>query len=164
MRIVRYPLEIVDYQQLQPLWPGRVLSVAPGRPESITHRGKPADMVPAGAFPMLDPVTGETVYVSPAEQKIDMWCIDDNTNRAGRPPPLLGVWIVGTGYPMPDGLLDNDTGIFHGTCVMANCLVWHVFSTAEGTAPEADAPLGEVSSVDELVDKIKAKHAHRRQP
>lgn len=141
MRIVRYPLEIVDYQQVQPLWPGRVLSVAPGR--------------------MRPPAPGG--FYDPDAQKIDLWCIDDDGSRGANPPPLLGVWIVGTGNPMPGGLLDNDTGVFHGTCVMVNGLVWHVFTTAEGTAAEADEPLGEVSSVDELIDKIRAKHAGRKQ-
>jgi hypothetical protein len=144
MRIVRYPLEIVDYQQVQPLWPGRVLSVAPGR--------------------LIDPATGMEIEYAHRDQKIDMWCIDDSGNPAAGPTPILGVWIVGTGHPMPPGLLDNDTNCFHGTCVMANGLVWHVFTTIDGVAEQTPQPLGEVSSIDDMIDHIKARHAHRRQP
>jgi hypothetical protein len=92
-----------------------------------------------------------------------MWCTDDSASPAAGPAPILGVWIVGTGNPMPPGLLDNDTNCFHGTCVMANGLVWHVFSTTDGVAEQTPEPLGEVSSIDDMIDHIKARHAHRRQ-
>lgn len=136
MRIVRYPLDIVDYQQLQPLWPGRVLSVAPGRDHM--------DFT--------------------ARQRIDMWCIDDATGRGDELPPVLGVWVIGTGNPMPAGLVDDDSHAFHGTCVMDNGLVWHVFTTLEGPAFAPAPPEPAAGSVDEMIERIKERHAGRRQP
>ncbi|WAB10180.1 hypothetical protein SEA_GRAVAILLIA_71 [Mycobacterium phage Gravaillia] len=129
MRIVRYPLDVVDYQQVQPLWPGRILSVAPGRVED------------AEAY----------------KQHIDMWAVDDDPNRGDRLPPILGVWIVGTGNPIPAALIENDA-MFHGTCVMKSGLVWHVFTAVIGHAenPKAE-PAPAYSSVDDMVERIRAR-------
>lgn len=49
---------------------------------------------------------------------IDIWTIHHN----GKSEEKRGIYIVGTGNPMPDGL-----SAFIGTCVMPNGLVWHVF-------------------------------------
>lgn len=144
MRIFRYPLEIVDYQQLQPVWPGRILSVAPAR---------------------VDPLTIGSVH----NQGIDLWAtaadeheIRGKVDRYGQPPapPVLGVWIVGTGHPIPGDIAKHDA-LFHGTCVMANDLVWHVWTAVVGIAPETPQPLGEVDSIGGLVEKMKTRHADR---
>lgn len=139
MRIVRYPLEIVDYQQLQPLWPGHILSVAPGR---LTH---PFNPQPAAV----------------TEQGIDMWAFDNDENRGDRLPPVLGVWIVGTGNPIDPAMFEADA-MFHGTCVMANGLVWHVFSAVIGQAEERKIePPPAYSSVDDMVERIKERRRAR---
>lgn len=144
MRIVRYPLEIVDYQQLQPLWPGRVLSVAPGRPELVPGRLD----TPRPALP----------------QKIDMWCIDNEDKRRGLPAPVLGVWIVGTGNPIDPDMFNADA-LFHGTCVMGDGLVWHVWTAVVGEAEQVEQPAArpEYGSVDDLLESIKVRHAGRKQ-
>lgn len=146
MRIVRYELELVDYQQVQPLWPGTILAVKPGRcsPGYLEH------------------------------QKIDMWCVDAEIPVDECPPtqiPILGVWIVGTGNPMPDRFADDcmirDWPIepygfeaprarridYRDTCVMANGLVWHVFTATTYVEP-METGLGEVSSVDDIAAKV----------
>lgn len=149
MRIVRYELEIVDYQQVQPLWPGSIVAVKPGR--------------------LGDTTRFASFELAAFAQKIDMWCIDDSGN-APRRPPILGVWIVGTGHPMPEVIVNSDHGstpphVFDGgalaagvlhiaTCVMANDLVWHVFSKIVGYAEKIDAGLGEVSSVGDIANKV----------
>ena len=136
MRIVRYELEITDYQQLQPLWPGRILSIAPGRLHGLT---------------------------SPRDQKIDAWGIDNSKSVLKAAAPILGVWVIGTGHPIPDGTdpripaLDPDA-IFHGTCVMENRLVWHVFSTVVGTADHLRPDHIAASSVDDMAAQIAARH------
>lgn len=136
MRIVRYALEIVDYQQLQPLWPGRVLSVGISKEVNMD-----------GVTPM-----------------IDMWCTDNNDKRpASQLPPVLGVWIVGTGNPFPQAMLDADA-LFHGTVDMRHAGsggfgAWHVWSAIVGTAANPESGFGEVSSIDDMVNKIKARHA-----
>jgi hypothetical protein len=147
MRIVRYPLEIVDYQQVQPLWPGRILSVAPGRREYVPGR---ADT----PRPMR-------------EQRIDMWAIDNSdapkqANVNGpRLPPVLGVWIVGTGNPIDPAMIEADA-LFHGTCVMENNLVWHVFSAVVGQAEDPKRePAPTYSSVDDMVERIKERRRAR---
>jgi hypothetical protein len=136
MRIVRYELEIVDYQQIQPLWPGKILAVKPGR--------------------LLHPFYPEQRTIE--DQKIDMWCLDDIDNTPGT-PTILGVWIVGTGNPMPEAVVNPAHGKlgagieFEDTCVMANGLVWHVF-TAVGFVPAVETDYGEVSSVDDIANKV----------
>lgn len=79
-----------------------------------------------------------------------------------RLPPVLGVWIVGTGNPMPEEMIAADA-LFHGTCVMENNLVWHVFSAVVGEAanPTAEPPQA-YSTVDDMVEQLKARHAERR--
>lgn len=150
MRIVRYELELVNYQQVQPLWPGRVMAVKPGRYQE---------------FPLGDPrwMTNE--------QKVDMWCIDDSENAPPYRPPILGVWIVGTGHPLPEAVVNPAYGKlqsqhiydggplaagveFEDTCVMANGLVWHVFTSVVGYMQPVEAGYGEVSSVDDIADKV----------
>lgn len=147
MRIVRYELEIVDYQQIQPLWPGRILAVKPGR---LIHPFNP------------QPMTIEN-------QKIDMWCVDDSDNAPSW-PPILGVWIVGTGNPMPEDVVNRHHGRtgpyvydggplaadveFKDTCVMANGLVWHVFTSIVGYVQPVETGYGEVSSVDDIANKV----------
>ncbi|HEX3990760.1 MAG TPA: hypothetical protein VHX39_06280 [Acetobacteraceae bacterium] len=109
-------------------------------------------------------------------QNIDMWCLDDTDNEPVSYvdyPPILGVWIVGTGHPMPDelaarGMLDGLTGTgFHGyeipvderidyrdTCVMANGLVWHVFTAVVGQVQPVETGYGKVSTVGDIADKV----------
>lgn len=140
MRIVRYRLEITDYQQLQPLWPGHILSLGVCRTDS---RGNEL----------------------PIEQwGIDMWCIDNSDQRGDKSIPLLGVWVVGTGNPIPAALTEADA-MFHGTVDMRaeHMGAWHVFSAIVGHAPETPAPMGEVESYSDIVDKIKQRHAGRQQ-
>lgn len=149
MRIVRYELEIVTYQQIQPLWPGRILAVKPSRYQEFPY-GDPRWMT--------------------QNQKIDMWCIDDSDNAPQR-PPILGVWIVGTGNPMPAELLARPPAYdvmatgpidpmlwlqheYQDTCVMANGLVWHVFTRHVGYVQPVETGYGEVSSVDDIADKV----------
>jgi hypothetical protein len=93
-----------------------------------------------------------------------MWCIDNDEKRGDRPPPLLGVWIVGTGHPMPPELFAADA-LFHGTCVMGNGLVWHVWTAVVGEAETVEPPTRkpEYGSVDDLLESLKARHAGRRQ-
>lgn len=139
MRIVRYPLEIVEYQQLQPLWPGRVLSVGWG-----------AD---------IKTVSFRNTLVEPT---IDMWCMDNDAARGDRQPPVLGVWIVRTGNPIPQAMFDADA-LFHGTVDMRPHLgAWHVFSAVIGIAEAVSTGVGEVSTVDEMVDRIRERHAGGR--
>jgi hypothetical protein len=46
-------------------------------------------------------------------------------------------------------------GVDHvNTCVMANGLVWHVFSAVTGYAERVDTGFGEVSSVDDIAAKV----------
>lgn len=138
MRIVRYELELVDYQQVQPLWPGMILAVKPGRlPSGYAY--------PEAAHPF---------------QKIDMWCIDESAAPVAESSkvPVLGVWIIGTGNPIPDDLrlriITGDHG-YRDTCVMANGLVWHVFaSSMEHVYPTIDTGFGEVSSVEDIANKV----------
>jgi hypothetical protein len=148
MRIVRYELEIVEYQQIQPLWPGRLLAVKPGRYQEFPY-GDPRWMT--------------------QNQKIDMWCIDDSGNGPRR-PPILGVWIVGTGHPMPEAIVNPAFGKappyaydggprragveFEDTCVMANGLEWHVFTSVVGYVQTVETGYGEVSSADDIASKV----------
>lgn len=146
MRIVRYELEITDYQQLQPLWPGRILSIAPGR--------------------TIDPRTGMEIPNAHRNQKIDVWGIDNSDSPNVAAAPVLGVWIIGTGNPMPDGTwpgipaLDPDA-LFHGTAVMLNGLVWHVFSAIVGEAPTSPQAIT-ARSVDDMAEQIAARHRKGR--
>lgn len=153
MRIVRYALEIVDYQQLQPLWPGRVLSVGahcyerePGRYDD-------------------DPPGGYWRELPRDEYSIDIWCTDNEDKRpTNQLAPVLGVWIVGTGNPFPQAMLDADA-MFHGTVDMrdASMGAWHVWSAIVGTAANPEHGYGEVSSIDDMVEKIKARHGRQAQ-
>lgn len=132
MRIVRYPLEIVDYQQLQPLWPGRILSVGIGR-----------DVCADGITPTLD-----------------MWAVDNDAHRGERLPPVLGVWVVGTGNDIDERMFVEHDALFHGTVDMryVGHGAWHVFSAVVGTAaaPEpVERP--QYGSVDAMVERIKAR-------
>lgn len=177
MRIVRYELEIVDYQQVQPLWPGRILAIKPGRLQQVPYRRSTGENLSGQRGVTLDP--GDEVVWETA-QKIDMWCVDDTGNQADdcnkyQDPrePILGVWIVGTGNPMPDeiaarGMLDGfpDTGLhgyeipveeridYRDTCVMANRLVWHVFTSVIGHVQPVETGYGEVSSADDILDTV----------
>lgn len=139
MRIVRYPLEIVDYQQVQPLWPGRILSVGAG---TTDDRGRE---LPIDRY------------------RIDMWAIDNDENRGTRLPPVLGVWIVGTGNPIDPAMFEADA-LFHGTVDMraSGAGAWHVFSAVVGRAEEPKLePPPSYSSVDDMVEKIKARRNAR---
>lgn len=143
MRIVRYPLEITDYQQVQPLWPGRVLSVGARR-----YDGKTCVELPR------------------SEYAIDMWCFDNDEHRGPRLPPVLGVWIVGTGNPIDPAMFDADA-MFHGTVDMrdAGMGAWHVFSAVVGEAAEPQIEPGvlpKYGSVDEYLEALKARHSGRK--
>lgn len=135
MRIVRYELAIQQYQQIQPLWPGRVLSVGARRYDDGKER------------PM-------------SEYGIDLYCFDNDPNRGDRLPPILGVWIIGTGNPIPQPMFDADA-LFHGTVNLndANMGVWHVFSAVVGEAERVDPAAPSYGSVDDMVARIKEKHA-----
>lgn len=111
-RIFRYPLKIDDYQEVWLPTSHKILSVAPSR-DTYSH--------PLG-------VTGSRASV----QGIDMWARVAPSHFDDK----VGVWLVGTGNPMPtrEGVraterfefLDDDD--FIGTCVMNNGLVWHVYT------------------------------------
>lgn len=135
MRIVRYRLEIQDYQQVQPLWPGRVLSV--GRHTHADGRELPM-----------------------SEWGLDMWCVDNDAHRGDRLPPVLGVWIVGTGNPIDENMFLEHDALFHGTVDMrdAGAGAWHVFSAVIGEA-ERPQPVERprFGSVDDMVERIKAR-------
>lgn len=149
MRIVRYTLEILDYQQLQPLWPGRILSV--------------------GACPPYDDTGGEKPLDDPRRYRIDMWAIDNDTKRDGKPVPVLGVWIVGTGQPLPTDDPYFAAAIFHGTVDLRHggpqphgAGAWHVFTAVVGTAEATGLEPHAYSSVDDMAEQIKARHAARK--
>lgn len=163
MRIVRYELEIVDYQQVQPLWPGRILAVKPGR------IGLPLTPVSAADVIGTDYYDGQGGYWRSPEQKIDMWCVDAEVPVDEIPPtqiPVLGVWIVGTGNPMPDEversfrhqipalIADPSEPQHQETCVMSDGLVWHVFTAVVGQVQPIETGYGEVSSVDDIAAKV----------
>lgn len=137
MRIVRYELAIQQYQQVQPLWPGRVLSVQPRRYDNGQERMR-------------------------GEYGIDLYCFDNDDQRGDRLAPILGVWIIGTGKPIPQPMFDADA-LFHGTVNFndgANYGVWHVFSAVVGEAERPDiTPPPAYGSVDDMVERIKSKHA-----
>lgn len=134
MRIVRYELAMQEYQQVQPLWPGHVLSV--GKHE-YDHRGDELEL---------------------SRKAIDMWCIDNDERRGDRLPPILGVWIIGTGNPIPPALIEADA-LFHGTVDMRPYRgAWHVFSAVVGLATGTEPPeRPEYGSVDAMVERIKAR-------
>lgn len=139
MRIVRYPLEIVDYQQLQPLWPGRILSV--------------------GATPPFDEHGRERALDDPLRFRVDLWALDNDANRRDAAPPILGVWIVGTGNPIDPDMLDADA-LFHGTVDHRRDGggAWHVFTAVVGVA-ESPEPVERpaYTSVDDMLERIKAR-------
>lgn len=141
-QILRYTLELVEYQQLQPMWPGRILSVKPGR---LPNTGRPLTQLDI------------------AQQKIDVWAIANPEWEHAGPPPVLGVWILGTGNPWPmtgpNAITPN--AMFHDTAVMANNLVWHVFSDLVGYAPESENAIT-ATSVDDMAAQIRERHAKRR--
>lgn len=155
MRIVRYELELVGYQQIQPLWPGIIQAVKPGRLRTADGFNLPLEA-----------------------QKIDMWCLDDSGNAPSR-PPILGVWIVGTGHTMPDAVVNPAFGNapaytydggplapgvdFEDTCVMANDLVWHVFTSVVGYVQPVETGYGEVSSVDDIANKVAERRRNELQ-
>lgn len=143
MRIVRYTLEILDYQQLQPLWPGRILSVGPCPPYDDTGGEKPLD--------------------DPLRFRVDMWAMDNDDNRGDRLAPVLGVWIVGTGNPLPTADKHFDEALFHGTVDhRPHGGAWHVFTAVVGTAAAPDTETPAYSSVDDMAAQIRARHAERR--
>lgn len=155
MRIVRYTLEIVGYQQLQPLWPGRILSV--------------------GACPPYDDKGGEKPLDDPRRYRIDMWALDNSEAPAQanvngpRLPPVLGVWIIGTGEPMPTSDPHFAEAIFHGTVDMrhqgglgrAGAGAWHVFTAVIGVAEDPRRQPEHYNSVDDMAEQIRARHARR---
>lgn len=103
MRILRHQIAITDYQEIELLGKGQLLSVAVSR--TIPEHG------------------------------IDLWSLDYQSS----PRPYMqprAVYVIGTGNPMPDELLDHDewSGYpklpqrrFIGTVVTPNGFVWHVF-------------------------------------
>lgn len=108
MKILRQSLEVVDYQPLTLPNPARILSVAPA------ESGVAIDLW------FLD-------YAEVAEARLDAM------RRAGRSETVdIGIYIVGTGNPMPGllGLPEYDKQVqFIGTCVLSGPRsVWHVFS------------------------------------
>lgn len=169
MRIVRYELEIVDYQQIQPLWPGTILAVKPGRRVRQRAYSKSTGQEITGG--PIGPIHIDDIRWE-SDQKIDMWCIDDseNPNVEAKHSPILGIWIVGTDHPMPRALVNPyfgqgpvnvyDGGPIaggvtpQGTCVMANGLTSHVFSVLEGVAQPVETRFGEVSSIGDLAEKV----------
>lgn len=140
-RVVRYPLPIVPYQQLQPLWPGQILGVALGQYDDRGH---------------------ELAF---DKHRVDMWGLDNDDARGTRLPPILGVWMVLTGEAFPDSLLENAAdAIHHGTIdrrPYAGAL--HVFSAVVGyaTRPEPE-PTPHYSSVDDMAAQIAARHKAAR--
>lgn len=106
-RIFRQQLKITDYQEITINAGSRLLSVAPAR----------------GRY------TKEAIWGEIQIQGIDLWYI----NRPEIDPNFkqqtedVGIYLVGTGNLMPNVIGSIHTS-FLGTCVMANDLVWHVFS------------------------------------
>lgn len=140
MRIVRYELEIVDYQQLQPLWPGNILSVAMTPRKDADGRELPLDVPPT----------------------IDVWAFDNTDNQPeDTPAPVLGVWIIGTGDPIPQALFDADA-IFRGTCVMINGRVWHVFTAVIGVEYDPRTEGIQASGPADYVEQMAARHRQQR--
>jgi hypothetical protein len=143
MRIVRYELEIVDFQQLQPLWPGHILSVG-------AHR-----------------YNSDGTELPRALYAIDIWCLDDDPNRpkSGDPddqPPVLGVWIVGTGNPMPQDLMYNGAD-FRGTVDMRpHASAWHVFTAIMGHAETIDDTTIAADTPEAAVEAMAQRHRDRR--
>lgn len=140
MRIVRYPLEIQQYQTVQPLWPGSILGVIASPPYDENGCERPLD--------------------DPKRYRIDLYCFDNDPNRGDRLPPILGVWIIGTGSPIPQPMFDADA-LYHGTVDhRPHGGAWHVFSAVVGEAMTTEdlAPPA-YGSVDEMAARIRAKHA-----
>lgn len=140
MRIVRYPLEIQQYQQVQPLWPGSILGVVASPPYDENGYERPLD--------------------DPRRYRIDLYCFDNDTNRGDRLPPILGVWIIGTGNPIPQAMFDADA-LYHGTVdFRPHGGAWHVFSAVVGLAESSEIePVPQYGSVDEMAARIRARHA-----
>lgn len=152
MRIVRYELAIIDFQQVQPLWPGTIVGMKPGR---LLRGGR---------------------EISARDQVIDLWCIDDSSNTPNR-APILGIYVIGTGNPMPPDMVNPMHGNVEGhqfdggplapgvryvdTAVMADGLVWHVFTRTLGLAAAADTGFGEVSSVDDIAEQVAERQRQR---
>ena len=107
MRILRYPLELTEYQELKVGWPARVLSVALGKGGNI-------DLWAACADPE-ERVSAESSIPIP-----DMPVPDD---------VLVPIYIVGTGKPMPEELTWPG---FLGTVVMGD-YVWHIWTGSQRT-------------------------------
>ncbi len=111
MRILRHELEIADYQTILLPARGELLSVAMSR----TH---PNTLIDLWSLNRQEGVGA---------------LVDAGTGRSA------GVYVVGTGNPMPSALNDDlftqhDPGIppvtwrrFLGTVVTPSTLVWHVF-------------------------------------
>jgi hypothetical protein len=145
VRIVRYTLEIVDYQQLQPLWPGRILSVGP--------------------CPPFDDDQHEIPFNDPRRYRVDMWCLDNDAVRdpETQPAPILGVWIIGTGRPMPTSDPHFAEAMFHGTVDhRPHGGAWHVFTAVVGAAEVGRRQPEAYSSVDDMAERIRAEHAAKR--
>lgn len=66
---------------------------------------------------------------------IDLWWLDRDSG--GWPDQEVAIYVIGTGNPMPDELLDHDEWSGHppnlplrrfiGTVVTPSGLVWHIF-------------------------------------
>jgi hypothetical protein len=139
VKIFRYPLEIVTFQQLQPIKPGLVLSVSAGEP--ITEHGY------------------GTVEARPT---IDLYAYADPDTKSDRPAPVLGVWIIGTGHPFPDDMMAANA-MFHGSVDMRADMfgMWHVYTALIGEEAQPESPLA-ADTVDAMAEQIKARHAARR--
>jgi hypothetical protein len=92
-------------------------------------------------YQTLELPTGELLSVAQSrtlpDHSIDLWSIDRETGWPNR----VGIYVIGTGNPMPDVLRSDDdrfnagdpvTGEgwrrFIGTVVTPSGLVWHVFA------------------------------------
>lgn len=99
MRVLRYPLRLDDYQNVEVAAPGTVLSV---QWRSVKPRFT--------ALPM-------------DQQGIDMWCAAADADVGAVPTVVLRVWIVGTNTEAP---IDDIPHV--GTVVTPGGYVWHVFA------------------------------------
>jgi hypothetical protein len=100
-RIFRYPLRLVDYQEIEVGWPAHLLSVALSRSD----------------------LNGFDLWAQVAD-RTDRENLQREMPIPGRPVPAtvtVPIFVVGTGHPMPT------KGVFLGTVIMGD-YVWHIWT------------------------------------
>jgi len=156
-QIFRYELPIQDFQQLQPIWPGTILSV-------VAHPRKDADgrELPVAAAPTID------LYAFADEDNRPK--LPDDPNKAlfaDELIPVYGVWIIGTGREIPQeclyvgadfrGTVDfRDVG--HGPQGLG---AWHVFIARVGSAAQPEDDPIAAQSLDDYAQQMADRHRRR---